>query len=231
MLDAFTENRIFGILITLLVYGMAQKIYVRYKHPLLNPFVVSLLTLLFFILGFRIPLSHYMSGAAYLLSMLPVTVILLALPLYRQRSALRKERLAILMGISAGIITSLISTILLCRLFDVDLLVLKSLIPRSITTPLGLMMAENLGAIESITGIAIIFNGISGVLLYAPVYTLFRITHPVARGVAMGTTSHAIGTAKALELGEVTGAMSSLAIVISGLLTVAATPLVKLILK
>lgn len=229
MIDLLTDNMIFGIAITLAAYGLAKIINAKTGMTLLNPFLIAMLSLMGMILILKVPLENYMRGAVYLESMLPVSILLLALPLYRQRDRLKSHRLAILAGTTAGVFTSIISTILLCRLFDIDESLLRSLIPRSITTPLGLLMVENIRGISGITMIAIVFNGVSGVILYAPVYALFRIHHPVAKGIAMGTTSHAIGTAKAMELGELIGAMSGLAIVLAGLITVATYPLFNLI--
>lgn len=231
ILNLLTDNVLFGVVITLTAYAAAKKINTFTGITVLNPFLLAMLSLIALILVLDIPLANYMKGASYLEQMLPVSVLLLALPLYRQRAKLQSHKLAILAGITAGVLTSIISTIVLCRLFQVDEQLLRSLIPRSITTPLGLLMVENINGISGITMIAIIFNGVSGVILYAPVYALFRINHPVAKGIAMGTTAHAIGTAKAMELGELIGAMSGLAIVLAGLITVATYPLINLILS
>jgi putative effector of murein hydrolase len=226
MIEALTNNPFFGIVLTILAFAAAKWIYSKSKSSLLNPFLVSLILIVALILGFKIPLTHYLKGAVYLELMLPVSITLLALPLYRQRRLLHLHKLPIFAGISAGVITCIVSTIILCRLFQIDIILIKSLIPRSITTPLGLLMVEKLDGIGSIAMVAIIFNGLFGVMIYAPVYAIFRIHNPIAQGIALGTTSHAIGTAKAMELGEVTGAMSGLAIVLAGLITVAATPFV-----
>lgn len=230
MIEALTDNILFGILVTLAAYVLAKALYRKTGIPLLNPFLVSFLSLCFLILGAKIPLENYMKGASILEYGLPVTILLLAVPLYRQRAALKAHKLAFLAGITAGVVTCLVSTIVLCRLFNLDELLLLSLLPRSITTPLGLLATEELGGVAGITMVAIIVNGVSGVLIHAPVYALFRIKHPVAKGIAMGTTSHAIGTAKALELSEVIGAMSGLAIVLTGLITIAFVPLLQMLL-
>lgn len=231
MIDLLTDNLLFGIIISLAVYAAALKINARTGIVLLNPFMMAMLSIMIMILVFKVPLENYMKGASYLEYMLPVSIMLLALPLYRQRGRLRSHRLAILAGTTAGVLTCIISTLILCRLFNIDETLLRSILPRSITTPLGLLMTENIEGIQGITMIAIVFNGLTGVVIYAPVYALFRIHHPVARGIAMGTTSHAIGTARALEMGELMGAMSGLAIVLAGLITVASYPLINLILQ
>ena len=230
MIDMLTDNIFFGILITLAAYMLAKILYKKMGSPLLNPFLVSFLSICVLILAAGIPLENYLKGAYLIEYGLPATVLLLAVPLYRQRKALKAHKLAFLAGITAGVTTCIISTTVLCTLFGLDETLLRSLLPRSITTPLGLLATEELGGIAGITMVAIIINGVSGVLIYAPVYALFRIKHPVAKGIAMGTTSHAIGTAKALELSEVIGAMSGLAIVLAGLITIAFVPIINLIL-
>jgi len=231
MIDILTSNALFGILLTLILYSLSMMLYRKVRIQLLNPFLVSMAGIILLLTVMDIPLDHYMEGAGYITALLPLTIILLALPLYRQLPLLKEHRVAVLAGIAAGTTTSAVSTIVLCRLFGVDLELIRSIIPKSITTPLGLILTETLGGIASVTVIAIVITGLTGVLLYGPVFRLFRIKHPVAQGVAFGTTSHAIGTAKALELGEVTGAMSGLAIVLAGVATVAAAPLFLLILS
>ena len=230
MIEALTDNIVFGLLITFIAYMLAKQLYRKSGHPLLNPFLISFTALIILVLSLEIPLENYLKGASILEYGLPVTVLLLAVPLYRQREALKAHKLAILAGIAAGVVTAIITTIVLCKIFGLDEILLRSILPRSITTPLGLIATEELGGVAGITMVAIIVNGLTGVLIYAPVYAIFRIKHPVAKGIAMGTTSHAIGTAKALELSEVIGAMSGLAIVLAGLITIAFIPLINLIL-
>ncbi len=230
MPEILTNNIFFGIITTVAAFALGRLINRKTGLTILNPFLVAFLILMAMVLLLDIPLDHYMKGAAWLEQMLPVSIILLALPLYRQRGPLHFHKVAIIAGITAGVITNVVSTILLCRLFGLDDVLLRSLIPRSITTPLGMLMVESLSGVSSITMITIIVNGLFGVIFYTPIYTVFRIHHPIAQGVAMGTTSHAIGTGKALELGEVIGAMSGLAIVLTGLITVLSYPLINMIL-
>ena len=229
MIDALTDNALFGILISPALYIPAVILYRKTRTQLLNPLVISLIGLFAILRLLDIPLSHYMKGGEYLIALLPVTIILLALPLYRQLPLLIEHKFPILAGIAAGVSTSAVSVFALCRLLNVDTVFIRSLIPKSITTPLGIVVSQTLGGIVSVTVISIVITGLMGVVLYIPVFKIFRITHPVAQGVAFGTTSHAMGTSKAMELGEVTGAMSSLAIVLAGLLTVAAAPLFLLV--
>lgn len=225
MIKLLTYNPLFGIVLTFVFYIVSLRVYRKVRNPLAHPVLLSMVGIILLLLGGKIPLNNYMSGAKYIAGLLPVTIILLALPLYRQLPLLREHRVPILAGIAAGTLTSAVSLVVLCWLFHVDRELLRSILPKSITTPLGLIVSDSLGGIASITVISIVFTGILGILVYAPVFRLFRIRHAVARGVALGTASHAIGTSKALELGEIDGAMSSLAIIISGVFTVVATPL------
>ncbi len=225
MTDWLTSTPLFGILLTLGCYFLAMRLYKRVTIQLLNPFIVSFAAILIILFLLDIPLSRYMAGGKYIKMLLPVTILLLALPLYRQLPLLLEHKLAIILGILAGVLTSGVSVFLLCILLDVDKQLLLSLIPKSITTPLGIILSETLGGFVSVTVISIVITGILGVLFHGPVFRFLRITHPVAQGIAIGTASHAIGTSKAMELGEVQGAMSGLAIILAGIITVFSAPL------
>ena len=168
MPDILTDNIFFGIITTIAAFALGRLINRKTGLTILNPFLVAFLLLMAMVLLLKIPLAHYMKGASWLEQMLPVSIILLALPLFRQRSPLHLHKVAIIAGITAGVITNLISTILLCRLFNLDEVLLRSLIPRSITTPLGMLMTENISGVSSITMITIIVNGLFGVIFYTP---------------------------------------------------------------
>ncbi len=221
---------ILGLLATVGIYALAVQLYKRVKHPLLTPIAITVIALIGGLLLFGIPVSSYRPGAELLLAVLPLTITVLAIPLYKQLSLLKKYKVPVLAGIVAGVATSAVSVVGLSLLFGLDGEVVKSLLPKSITTPLGLELTTMLGGVQSLTVIAIVLTGILGVLLYPVAFWLFRITHPIARGLAMGTASHAVGTSKALELGEEEGAMSSLAIIITGLITLLSTPLLLLLM-
>ncbi len=229
MVELLTSNPLFGVVTTLFFYILAKAIYAKTKISFLNPYLIALTGLIAVLLGFDIPVSDYMLGGKFIQAILPFTIILLALPLYRQLPLLMEHKTAILAGIFSGVGTSAVSVFSLCLLLDVDKTLMKSLIPKSITTPLGLILSETLGGMASVTVICIVLTGVMGVIIYVPVFKLFKIEHPVARGIAIGTTAHAIGTSKAMELGEVTGAMSGLSIVLAGVMTVMTAPVFLLI--
>ena len=142
------------------------------------------------------------------------------MPLYRQLTLLKNNIKAVAGGIASGVLASLVSVFLLARLFGLDHEQYVTLLPKSITTAIGLGLSEELGGIPTITVAVIIVTGILGNMIAEFIYKLFHIEEPVAKGLALGTASHAIGTAKAMEMGEIEGAMSSLAIAVAGLVTV-----------
>ena len=154
----------------------------------------------------------------------PATVIL-AVPLYKQLLLLKKNFVPIIIGISVGSVVSVISVILLSTVFNLDKEIIISLIPKSVTTPIGVEISNSLGGITGITVMAVILTGITGAIIAPTVCKIFKINNPVARGIGIGTASHAVGTSKALEIGETEGAMSSLSIGIAGLITVVVAPI------
>ena len=153
----------------------------------------------------------------------PATVSL-AIPLYEQWALLRKNLLAILAGIASGVVTSLGSILLLAWLFQLDAVSAVSLLPKSVTTAIGVDISAELGGIAALTTAVIVLTGIIGNLTAVGLCKVLRITNPIAKGIAIGASSHAIGTSKALEIGEIEGAMSSLSIAVAGILTAMLCP-------
>ena len=162
----------------------------------------------------------YNEGAKYISYLLTPATVCLAVPLYQQLALLRKNLKAVAGGITAGVLASLVSVFVLAKLFSLTHEQYVTLLPKSITTAIGMGVSEELGGISTITVAVIIITGILGNVIAESVCRIFRIEEPIAKGLALGTASHAIGTAKAMELGEVEGAMSSLAIAVAGLMTV-----------
>lgn len=220
-----------AISLTLLSYGASVAIYRKTKTPFLNPIIVSLVFIAVAVQLTPFSWESYISGTVPIVKLLPLTVILLALPLYRQLPLLRKNYKAILAGTIAGVVTSALSLIIIGKALGINKEILTSIIPKSITTPLGLSLSESLGGLMGVTVISIVITGVLGVIIYQPVFKILRIKHPIAQGVALGTASHAVGTSKAIELGEVEGAMSSLSIVVTGVITILATPLLVLLIS
>lgn len=200
-------------------------LYKRINSPLLNPLVLSMLTIIAVLLKFHISFEDYNRGGQFITFFLGPGTVILAVPLYKKINLLKEHAVPIIAGIGAGCVAGISSIIVMCRMFGLDELVSVSMIPKSVTTPIGIEISTQLGGIPSITVAGIIFTGIAGVLMGPVVCRLFKIDNEVAVGVAIGTSSHALGTTKAVELGETQGAMSSLAIGIAGLITVIIAPI------
>ena len=211
------------VLVTFIAYeiGLIVK-----KKTGLNALLVAILLVGAFVLVLGIDVSTYQAKTTYISYFLTPATICLAIPLYEQMELLKKNLKAILIGIISGVITSLSSITILSLLFKLSHQELVSLLPKSITTAIGMGVSEELGGLVSLTVGAIIMTGVLGAVIAPFVLKLFHITHPIAKGIGIGSAAHAIGTSKAMELGEVEGAMSSLSIVISGLLTVILAPIV-----
>lgn len=192
----------------------------RLNSGLINPLLVAILLCIAFLQISGMPYATFAEGAEPLSLLLTPATVCLALPLYRQWHFLQKYPGAILCAVTAGALTSMGTILLLCRLLSLEHSMYVTLLPKSITTAIGMGVAEELGGIVTITVAVIVVTGILGNLLGDVFCKVFRLTNPVAKGLALGSSAHAIGTAKAMELGEVEGAISSLAIVLSGLITV-----------
>jgi len=220
MLDFAVSSAYLGLLLSLGAYLIGLSIKKKTGFAVMNPLLIAVALVIALLAVLDIPYEAYNQSAKLLSSLLTPATICLAVPLYEQLALLKKHKNAILAGIVSGVITSMICVLALCFLFKLDHASYVTLLPKSITTAIGMGVSEKLGGYVSITVAVIIITGILGNMIAESVCRLLRITEPVARGVAIGTASHAIGTAKAMELGQVEGAMSSLSIVISGVLTV-----------
>lgn len=220
-MNAFLETSVFfGVVVSLLSYGIGVLLKKRFGLGIFNPLLISILITIAFLKLFHIDYDTYNEGAKYLSYLLTPATVALAIPLYDQLSVLRKNGKAILAGIASGVLTSLLCVLALVLLFGLTREEYVTLLPKSITTAIGIDVSEELGGYVSITAAVIIITGVLGNVIGETVLKLFHITEPVAKGVALGSASHAIGTAKAMELGEVEGAISSLSIVVAGIMTV-----------
>ncbi len=220
MNEFFGNTLFFGALISLAAYGIGMLLKKKLRLAIFNPLLVAIVLTLGFVLVFDIDYETYNNGARYLSYLLTPATVCLAIPLYEQFESLRKNAAAILVGIVTGVITSLGSVLLLSYLFGLDHAEYVTLLPKSITTAIGMGVSEELGGYVAITVAVIIVTGIVGNIIAEGVCKIFRITEPIAKGIGIGSASHAIGTTRAMEIGEVEGAMSSLSIVVSGFITV-----------
>lgn len=218
--DFFSEAVFLGVFITLGAYFLGVFIKQKWKLAIFNPLLLAIIFTMIFLLVSRMPYDVYYEGAKYISYLLTPATVSLAIPLYEQFEPLKKNVRAILVGIVTGVLTSMMSVLALAVIFRFDHEEYVTFLPKSITTAIGMGVSEELGGYVAITVAVIIVTGIIGNMIAESVCRLFHITEPVAKGIAIGSASHAVGTTKAMEMGEIEGAMSSLSIVLSGLLTV-----------
>ena len=220
MKEILCNSAYFGVTVSLIGYGAGIMLKKKFKYAFLNPLLISIIFVIGVVLLCGVDYESYENSAQYLSYLLTPATVCLAVPLYQQMTLLKKNLVAVACGILAGVLASLGSVLLLAFLFGLEHDVYVTLLPKSITTAIGMGVSEELGGLVTITVAVIIVTGVIGNVIGEAVCKLFRIYEPIAKGLALGTSAHAIGTAKALEMGEVEGAMSSLAIAVAGLLTV-----------
>lgn len=220
MKEFLTNSIFFGAVISLIAYETGLLLKRKFKLAILNPLLIAVVCVMAVLALFHIDYKEYNAGAQYISYLLTPATVCLAVPLYEQLTLLKKNFKAVAVGIVSGVLASLVSVLLLCKVFGFSHEEYVTLLPKSITTAIGMGVSEELGGIVTITVAVIIITGILGNMIAEFVYKVFKIQEPIAKGLALGTSSHAIGTAKAMELGPVEGAMSSLAIAVAGLLTV-----------
>lgn len=220
MKEILCNSAYFGVTVSLIGYGAGIMLKKKFKYAFLNPLLISIIFVIGVVMLCGGDYESYENSAQYLSYLLTPATVCLAVPLYQQMTLLKKNLAAVACGILAGVLASLGSVLLLAFLFGLEHDVYVTLLPKSITTAIGMGVSEELGGLVTITVAVIIVTGVIGNVIGEAVCKLFRIYEPIAKGLALGTSSHAIGTAKALEMGEVEGAMSSLAIAVAGLLTV-----------
>jgi len=209
-----------GVVLSIAAYEVGVFLKKKTNSPIFNPLLVSIVLVMLVLIVFRIDYDSYNSSAKYLSYLLTPATVSLAIPLYQQLELLKKNFVAIMLGILSGVLTSAGVILAMSILFGLSHEEYVTLLPKSITTAIGMGVSEELGGYVTITVAVIIVTGILGNIIGEMVCKVFRIKNPISRGLALGTSAHAIGTARAMEMGEVEGAMSSLAIVVAGLCTV-----------
>ncbi len=224
-ITALSESLFFGMAISLLFYGVGMVVNRKIKLPFTNPLIIAILLVIGFLLLFDIEYDVYMDSAKYLSYLLTPATICLAIPLYEKLKLLKDNFFAIALGILAGIITSALTVWAVCMFFNLEDTIFATLLPKSITTAIGMAVSGETGGIVNITVACIMITGITGNVVADIVYKIFKIKEPVAKGIALGTSAHVMGTSKALEMGETEGAMSGLAVAVAGLITVLIIPL------
>ena len=222
--EVLSESLFFGMILSLLAYKIGFEIQKKYKKVFLNPLLIAIILIIIFLLITGISYETYQYGAKQLSYFLTPVTVCLAVPLYKQMETLKKNMAAILISIAIGCITHAGVLIAITAMFKMDKQLLMSVMSKSVTTAIALGVTSEIGGIQGITVIGVMIAGISGAVVGPTLLKLFHITEPVAQGLALGSASHAVGTSKAIELGEIQAAMSSLAIVVTGILTVVIVP-------
>lgn len=223
---AFLENKFFLIALTFMVYFFGQWLQRRFKVVLLNPILLSMIAIIGFLIFSDISYETYQEGGQFIDFWLKPAVVALGVPLYRQLSTIRKQLLPILLAELAGCIVGIVSVVLIAELLGASRDVIISLAPKSVTTPIALEISSTLGGIPPLTAAVVVCTGVFGNIVGFKIAKLSRIKSPIAGSLSVGTASHAVGTAAAIERGERWGAFSSLGLTINGLLTAILAPLI-----
>lgn len=226
MNDLLLSSTFFGVSISLLTYFFGMFLRKKFNYAILNPLLISAILTIAFLLLFDVDYATYNQGAQYLSVFLTPATICLAVPLYRQLQVLKQNVVTVIVPISCGVIAHAITLISLSKLFNVEEILTLSLLSKSVTTPIAVGICHELNGIEVVTIMGVVIAGILGAVFGPIVCNLLKIKEPIAQGLGIGSASHAIGTSKALEMGELQGAMSSLAIVVTAILNVIIVPFV-----
>lgn len=230
MADFLESISLFPVLLTLGTYQFGLWCQKKTRHALCNPLLIATILSIAVLAATGFDPKVYQTGTAGISWLLTPATVCLAVPLYEQLKVLKKHLPAILAGVVSGVVTSLLSILLLCRLFQLEDVVTISLLPKSITTAIALALTEQSGGISALTTFAIVITGILGNLSGSAFCKLMKLTDPVAQGVGFGTASHVIGTSRAMEVDPLTGAVSSLSLAVAGILTAILFPFLLMLL-
>jgi len=222
----WSETPLFGIALTLFFFALSQRFLKNHPVPLLNPMIIATALIIGFLVLADIPVKNYQVGGSMMTFLLGPATVALAVPLYRQFNTFKRYALPILGGIFLGVFVGLTSTVILSKIFGLDLQLIRSLLPKNTTTPYAIEVSQLIGGLPALTVAAVAIAGMFGSAVIPNIFKLIKVDDPVAMGVSTGTTSHAIGTAKAFEFSEEVGAMSSMAIGLAGIVTSMMIPLI-----
>ena len=226
MTEFLSGISLFPLVLTLGAFQVGRLCQNKWKMPVFNPILIAVILVIPVLLITGVPYTGYKKGTDMISWLLTPATVCMALPLYEQLKVLKKSLPAALAGIAAGTVASLLCIAGLCLLLGLDRTLSVSLLPKSITTAIGIVLSENAGGIPGLTTVAILVTGITGNLLGPWLCKLLRITDPVAQGVALGTACHVIGTSRATEMGKLQGAVGSLSLTVAGILTAILFPMV-----
>ncbi|WP_250278732.1 LrgB family protein [[Clostridium] colinum] len=219
-MEQIVNNPLFGISLTLIAFEIGTLIYKKVKSPLCSPFILSIIFIISFLLLFKIPSSSYQQGGSIINMMLTPATSALAISMYHKIKIIKHNFLPIIIGVFVGSLVSITSIIFMCKIFGLDDSITSAIMPKSVTVPIAMDLAKKTGGIVPITITCVCITGILGAILSPVLVKIFKLKNPVAIGLAIGTSSHGVGTSKAIEMGEVEGALSGIAIGVAGIMTV-----------
>lgn len=219
-MEQILNSPLFGISITLISFEIGTLIYRKIKSPLCSPFILSIVFIISFLLIFKIPSSSYQKGGDMINLMLTPAIAALAISMYHKIKIIKHNLLPILIGTFVGSLVSITSIIFMCKLFGLDNDIKYAMMPKSVTMPIALDLSQKNGGTISITIICVCLSGILGAVFSPALIKILKLNNPIAVGLAIGTSSHGVGTSKAIEIGETEGALSGIAIGLSGIMTV-----------
>lgn len=221
MISEFFQTSAFaGVTLSLMAYFLGLYLKKKFKYGFINPLLISIAVTIIVLVAAKVDYNVYNSGAKYLSWFLTPSTVCLAIPLYQQLQLLKANFKAVILGLVSGVLTSILTVYVLSLIMGLNHAQYVTLLPKSITTAIGMGVSEELGGYVNITVAVIVITGVLGNIFADIICKVFRITDPIAKGLAIGNASHAIGTARAMEMGQIEGAMSSLAIAVAGILTV-----------
>lgn len=219
------ESVFFGAFLSISAYILGDVLKRKFKSPIFNPLLISSAVTIAVLALLNMNYEDYSASGKYLSFFLTPATVCLAIPLYEQFELLKKNAAAIIIGITSGVLTSCLSVLAMALIMKFSHEEYATFLPKSVTTPIGIGISEQIGGYIGVTAAIIVITGILGNLIADVIFKLFRIKEPVAQGIALGSSAHILGTAKAFELGEIQGAISSLSVVTAGILTVLAANL------
>ncbi|MEY8337428.1 LrgB family protein [Lachnospiraceae bacterium 62-35] len=226
MKEALANSMYFGFVLSIGAYEAGMWLKKKTGFPLFNPLLVAVILIIPILKIIDVTYDEYNEGAKYISYMLTPATVCLAIPLYKQLHLLKKHAMAVICAITGGVLANAVTIFAMCLAFRMSHVYYVTLLPKSITTAIGMGVSQESGGVVSLTVVSIVITGISGSIMAEALFKFLHIDNPVSRGLSLGTGAHAIGTAKALELGEIEGAMSSLSIAVAGLMTVIIVPLI-----
>jgi len=223
-------NTLLFLVLTLLIYMVIKRIYRRFPRVYLSPLLITPLILVILLLTVHVPYTAYNQGGQWLSRLLQPATIAFAIPLYKNIQTLKKHALEIVSSVLFGSIVAVTSSALLAKLLHLDSGLMSSIIPRSITTPIAMNVSQAIGGVPTVTAVFVIMTGLIGTIVGPFIVKWLRIDGEIARGILFGTAAHGTGTSKAFELSSLTGTISSISMILAALFTLAATPVLMMVM-